>query len=199
MRAHFYELHTIEAALLRGDLDAVRERASAIRFDVLDGQNPAWAPHIDRLRAGATALARVESIDDACRIQAGMLGDCARCHEATSTKLSFAAPEAPPDEPALAARMARHRWAADRVWDGLVGLSTSTWSVGLRAMAAAPLPGSNMSEDPAQWERLARYGKELQRSARRADGARTIAERVQAYGALLVVCSGCHAKLESEW
>jgi cytochrome c553 len=199
MRAHFHELHDIEAAILRGDLDAARERASTIELDVVDGNSPEWAPYIDRLRTAATAVSRAESLDDACRLQARLLGECAGCHEASRAKLSFAAPEAPPDEASVSGRMARHRWAADRAWEGLVGLSAKTWSAGLRVMAAAPMPGSDMSPDPAQWERLTRYGQALQRSARRATSARTVAARTAAYGELLVVCNGCHSKLESEW
>lgn len=199
MQAHFHELHEIETAILRGDLDAARVRAATVRLDVVDGESPAWKPHLDRLRAAATAVSRAESLDDACRLQARLLGECAGCHEASQAKLSFAAPEAPPDDASVTGRMARHRWAADRAWEGLVGLSARTWSAGLRVMAAAPMPGNDMSADPAQWERLTRYGQALQRSARRATSARTVAARTAAYGDLLTVCNGCHSKLESEW
>jgi hypothetical protein len=199
MRAHFYQLHEIEAAILRGDLEAARQGASALAGEAIGGADSMAPPYAERLRGAAKALARAESLDDACRIEAQLLAECARCHEASKVKPALAAPEAPPDDATVVARMARHRWAADRAWDGLVGLSASTWAVGLDVMAATPLPGNGMSDDPAQWERLTRYGRALQAAARRAAAARTINARAHAYGELLVVCTGCHSKLESEW
>lgn len=199
MRGHFYELHEIEAAILRGDLEAARQRASAIVVEAVDETDPVSTATVERIRAAARALGRAESLEEACRVESQLLGECARCHAAAKVKPTFAAPEAPPDDNSVVGRMARHRWAADRAWEGLVGDAPGTWAVGLGVMAVAPLPGNGMSEDPAQWERLTRYGKALQSAARRAAGARTTTARADAYGALLVVCSGCHSKLESEW
>jgi hypothetical protein len=199
MQAHFEDLRAMERLLLRGDLDRVRERATEIVFDRGDSELPVWAPYIARMREAAAALAQAENLSAACRAETRLARECASCHEASGAMPTFNVPPAPVDEPTLAARMARHQWAADRLWEGLVGLSDEAWRDGLGVLATAPLPASALSDDPARVKQVARYARELQRTARRAVPARTPSTRAAVYAELLVVCSACHSRLESEW
>jgi cytochrome c553 len=199
MQAHFEDLRAMERMILGGDLDRVRERANEIVFDRGESELPAWAPYIARMRQAAVALSRSESLADACRAETRLARECAGCHEATAAMPTFVVPEPPRDEPTLAARMARHQWAADRLWEGLVGLSDEAWRDGLAVLATAPLPASALSDDRGRVKQVERYARGLQRAARRAVPAATPASRASAYADLLLVCSGCHGKLESDW
>jgi cytochrome c553 len=199
MAAHFEDLRAMQRLILGGDLDRVRERAREMVIERDDGEPATWAPYLVRMRAAAAALAQAESLLDACRAEARLARECAACHQASGAMPEFVALSPPVDQPTLAARMARHQWAADRLWEGVVGLSDQAWRDGLGVLAAAPLPASTLSADPEREARVARYARDLQRLARRALSARTPAMRSAAYGELLVVCSGCHSRLESEW
>jgi cytochrome c553 len=199
MQSHFEDLRLIERLLLAGRLDEARDRATAIAFDRADSELPAWAPYIARMRQAASALAQADSLREACRAETRLARECATCHQASAAMPTFVVPDRPSGESTLAARMARHQWAADRLWEGLVGLSDEAWRDGLDVLAAAPLPATAIAEDRAQLPRFARYARDLQRVARRGVAARTPAARATAYADLLTVCSGCHARLESEW
>jgi hypothetical protein len=92
--------------------------------------------------------------------------------------------------PTIEARMARHRWAADRMWEGIVGGSDEPWQAGLDVVAAAPLDGSELG--PAR----APFGRKLQQLAQQARGRRSgeaPPDRATAYGEILSTCAGCHA------
>ena len=198
MQAHFEDLRAMERLILGGDLDRVRERARELAFE-RDGEPSTWAPYLARMREAAAALAQAESLLDACRAETRLARECATCHEASGAMPTFVVPAPPVDQPTLTARMARHQWAADRLWEGVVGLSDAAWRDGLGVLAAAPLSTSALSASPEREKAVARYARDLQRLARRSVPARTPASRAAAYGELLVVCSGCHSKLESEW
>jgi len=193
MQDHFEGLREIERAIVGGDLDGARDRATRIVFDRADSELPTWAPYIARMRDAAYELARAGSLREACRLEARLAVECARCHVASGAMPTFVVPVVPPDAPTPAARMARHQWAADRLWEGLIGLSDEAWRDGLAILAATPLPASSMSDDPDRQHRLAEYGRSLQRLARLAGVAADPAERARAYEGLLLVCTSCHA------
>jgi hypothetical protein len=198
MQAHFEDLRAIERLILAGDLDQARERATAIVFDRGESELPAWAPHIARMREAASALSRSGSLLDACRAETRLARECATCHEASGAMPTFLVPPAPPEEATVAARMARHQWAADRLWEGMIGLSDQSWHDGLAVLADAPLPTSAIADDRARFPLIVRYVRDLRRTARRGVAARTPSTRAAAYADLLVVCSGCHARLEPD-
>lgn len=81
--------------------------------------------------------------------------------------------------------MARHAWAADRLWEAVVGSDGVRWTAGLAVLAEAPLPsdGSRPAED---LQAYARHQLDLR-------GATPIEDRASAYGEMLVLCARCHA------
>jgi hypothetical protein len=97
-----------------------------------------------------------------------------------------AAPPVPPDEPTIEARMVRHRWAADRLWEGVVGNSNRAWREGLEVLVTAPLDDDSEN---------ARFARKLQRQAIEAlaPSPGPLVERGASYGEILVTCASCHA------
>jgi hypothetical protein len=85
------------------------------------------------------------------------------------------------------ARMTRHRWAADRLWEAIVGDSDDAWREGLDVLAATPL---DFGVDRAP------FARELQRIANNARRSKAPAASTRAatYGELLVTCAGGHTK-----
>jgi hypothetical protein len=85
--------------------------------------------------------------------------------------------------------MARHRWAADRLWEGLVGGDDAPWQAGLEVLAAAPLRWPELGERKG----LARLLQRLAEQARQRGATAGPAERATTYGEMAVTCAACHA------
>lgn len=190
MQDHFDELRAIERMLLRGDLEDARDAALAITFDRPERDLPVWAVHIARMQGAATALARSTTLEQACRSETRLAVACAACHRASNAMPTFAVDPEPADDGSASARMRRHLWATDRLWEGLIGLSDDAWRAGAVLIATAPdAPGEGIDA-----ERMRRYALPLRTAARRARIATTPDARARAYADLLIVCTGCHAQ-----
>ena len=85
--------------------------------------------------------------------------------------------------------MARHAWAAERLWEAILGADEARWRGGLAVLAAAPLPSTVLSTG-------GKFGQDLQAYARTqldTRGSASIEAPGNAYGEILVLCAGCHA------
>jgi cytochrome c553 len=86
--------------------------------------------------------------------------------------------------------MARHAWAADRLWDGLVLPSNAAWEGGADAFAGVPLDTDDLAFDNPEGVRaLANRTHEL---GRRAGLETEPSLRARTYGELLSACAACH-------
>ena len=86
--------------------------------------------------------------------------------------------------------MARHLWATDRLWEGIVGGADDAWRAGLDVLSTTPLPASELPKEQST------FGRKLQRLAEQArlrQATDTAQDRARSYGEILVTCSGCHA------
>lgn len=194
VRMHMHEnfdlLRAIEKLLLRGR----REDATALARAIAEapdepGLGP-FAKHATKVRDLAAALGRAPNVDEACRRSARLAVACAGCHSATGVVPALSSlPALPADKPTLEARMARHLWATDRLWEAMIGGGTEPWRQGLDVLAATPLPFSSEQDGRAE------MAKNLQRLA---DGARrrattdTLDQRGRVYGDILIACTSCH-------
>jgi cytochrome c553 len=188
MHENFDLVRAIEKLLVRGKLDEARNLASAIaRAPDEPGLAP-FAPQAIEVRSRASVVATASSVDEALRAEAKLAGACASCHAQAGVLPEFRSPaQPPPDKPSVEARMARHLWATDRLWEGLVGDADDSWRAGLDVLAATPLPWKTLDKGRAP------LGKQLQRLA---DDARKAArdDRPRAYGEILVACAACHSR-----
>jgi mono/diheme cytochrome c family protein len=189
MRGRFQEARTIERLLVHGKLDEARThaRALAIAPDVPDASP--WSAKAIWVRKLAEDLATSSDVETALRVTAKISGACVECHVATGAALHFTYPAAPADANTVPARMARHQWAVDRLWEGMIGGGDEAWSAGLRVLAATPLPFSVVDADKVA------LAQQLQRFATTALATRTtdtLDDRTRAYGEMLVTCAACH-------
>ncbi|HEU4731886.1 MAG TPA: hypothetical protein VFT22_28520, partial [Kofleriaceae bacterium] len=120
MHGHLDLVRAIDRLLLRGNLEDTRALARSIAESPAAPELTAWQAEINVVRQRAAALAAAPSIDEACRREAQLAAACASCHVETRIQPEFdVTPPVPPDLDTIQARMARHRWAADRMWEGL--------------------------------------------------------------------------------
>lgn len=198
MRDHYDALRIMEHHLVQGDLDTVREYAFALALDRDADGLDAWADELAAMRAAAHELGAAIGIEEAARREAALAASCGRCHLATGAGLDVEPRALPADEPSPAARMARHQWAADRLWHAMIAPSDRAWREGMDVLAVTPLPTTALTEAaPADVQREVRaLGGRMQRLARQAASIGGLDARAQRYGTILAVCAACHAAVE---
>jgi len=189
MRMHFSDLRMVEQLLVAGKLDDGRSLAYLLTRPAADAGLARWEEQSRRVTAAARQLTRATNVNDALRQLARVAVECATCHVAARSTPTFASPLPPMDRPTREARMARHAWAAERLWEAILGADDVRWSSGLALLADAPLPAAVLSDGGT-------FGRELQAYARTqldTRGSISLEARGIAYGEILVLCAGCHA------
>ena len=191
MLSSFDTARTIELLLLRGNLDDARYFAGGLASEPdMPGLGP-WAKQIERVRERAAAIATAPAIDEACRRMSLLVEACAGCHADAGAQADFRPPrEAPPDLQTVAARMARHRWATDRIREGMVGDADDAWRAGFEVLAAAPM---SWPQPRAGQDKLARRLQQVASQALHAAHSDRAA-RARLYGETLIVCAACHVQ-----
>jgi cytochrome c553 len=188
MEGHYTQVGQVQQAVVKGDLEAARAPAQWLAEHPEHPDLPQGVKSpMEDMRAQARSVVRAVDLADAARATAEMAAACGRCH-----RLAGAGPDpetwtmAPPGADALR-QMARHLWAVDRMWEGLVAPSDRLWRQGATALIDDPLfqGGGQASPDVA---RLAREVHDLgvTASGRDPDG------RAGVYGRLLATCVTCH-------
>lgn len=192
MRQHFNDLRTIEKLLLAGELDAAKALAYMLTLPISDPGMARWTAENRSVALIASELSRVRTIDEGLRTEARIGEACAGCHVATGRQPIFATPShAPREQPTVEAQMARHQWAVDRLWEGLVAGSDTHWRAGLYVVAMTPPPFAKLTAAPKRAAAL----QKLARKALETYEKDPPAERARQYGELLVTCAGCHKQL----
>jgi hypothetical protein len=192
MRRYVDDLREVERQLVAGNLAAARVRAHLLGMPTPDRGLEPWTSDSAQLSEAARDLAASPGVDEACRRAARVALACASCHARTTQLVLYGAPPALPVEDGTArTRMARHQWAVDRLWEGMVAGSLRPWRLGLDVLAVTPLPFSDRPGAP-------RFAQRLHDLAREAlidleSGSETLPGRAHAYGEMLVTCAACHA------
>lgn len=188
MHHNFDLLRAIERLLIRGKLDEAKRFAAAIAAAEAPAHGP-WAAHTVAVRDRATALARATTVVDACGKSAKLAAACAGCHVELGVAPELSPfPPAPPDKPTVDARMARHRWASDRLWEGIMGGADDPWRAGLDVLAAPALEWATFAPGRAD------HATKLRRLAISARKTKRLGleARAAAYGEMLATCAACH-------
>ncbi len=118
---------------------------------------------------------------------------CASCHQSRGAGPTYEEAVVPEHVAGTVAHMARHQWAVDRLWEGLMAPSDTRWALGVAALHDHPLDaetvhGENGGESPSDvldWWIHQRGPKEAQ--------AATDADRGKTYTDLMGACAACHA------
>jgi cytochrome c553 len=191
MQRHFDDLRMIERRLIAGKLDEARALAYLLARPAPDPGMAPWNAEGTHVTDAALALAAAPTLDEACKREPRVSAACAGCHlRAQAAPVFGAPPPLPPDLPTQQARMARHLWATDRLWEAMVGGTDPPWRDGLEVLAETPLPFTSAGTD-----RIARRLQDLAQD--QLSRTATLDERAAAYGEMLVTCTGCHARMAS--
>ena len=91
--------------------------------------------------------------------------------------------------------MQRHQWAADRLWEGLIGPSDTAWGRGADMLIDAPLDSSDVTTATDHDAEIAKIAHRIH--ALGGIGTETVTPdaRAELYGEVLGLCASCHTLL----
>lgn len=197
MRDHFHQIIQIRDGLIAGDLHSMKQPAAWLAQHGGPMNGPvSWKPYRAELRRLGSEVLGTSDLPDAARDTARMAAVCGLCHRSAGAPVALFMPALVEQAGDLTSnRMKRHKWAIDRLWDGLVAPSDTAWRVGAEVLLDAPLvPGDVAADGPIEPGLAQRIGR-VHRLAGAARGARQPGERAALMGELLGTCAGCHRAL----
>jgi hypothetical protein len=123
---------------------------------------------------------------------------CSNCHLANEVQIEFGYDQVPAEWSDTVSHMQRHQWAADRLWEGLIGPSENAWNRGMDMLVDVPLHSEDvMDEDSGDVDTAAleRIAGRVHALTRQGTIASTPTARAEVYGELLGLCAECHTRL----
>jgi len=202
MSEHFTRAGQLYAAVAGGRIDSVRVRAQ----EILDHETGEGLParsmgYVDELRSFTSLAARAPDLESAASSVARVGAACGACHTYLKRGPRYGGQiqtGPPPEESDVAGRMHRHRWAADRLWEGLIGPSDEAWRAGAVVLRDAALYTDALTRDVAQYEQVTKLTWTVHEIGARADVMTDRHQRAGLYGELLGTCARCHALLRGD-
>jgi hypothetical protein len=198
MTGHFARAGRLYGSVAAGNLDSVRVEAEAlIAEEPGGGLGPKAQPYVEQLQAFAGLAARAPDVQAAASAVAQLGATCGACHAAMRRGPRYQVAGGPAaGGTAIATRMLRHRWAADRLWEGLIGPSDTSWEAGAAALYDAPLYTDALTRDVEQYEPVTQLAWTVHDIGARARLEPSLTVRAELYGQLLGTCARCHRLLQ---
>jgi len=197
MIGHYENVGRLHAEAAAGRLEGVRTEANELLARESGAGLPAdVASHVEELRIYAGLAARAPDVTSAASAVSRVAAACGSCHKAMKRGPTYEIVTGPPaGENPVATRMIRHTWAADKLWDGLVGPSDDSWQAGASVLRDAPLFTDDLTDDVEQYEPVTKLAWTVHELSARANSARDQSVRAALYGELLGTCASCHSLL----
>ena len=195
MTEHFLHIVRVRDAVSTGNYEATRKPARWLAEKGASSSVPVeWAPMVADLRTSSAALDRAEDLSAVAAALGPVVQSCGDCHEQLAVTIEPPAnvKKAAPVGDTFEERMARHAWALDQMWFGLVAPAPDAWMLGANAVAADtlhPPKGPAMPDDAAELEAIADSLKELAVVAQTAKNGKA---RANVYSDMLLKCVACH-------
>jgi cytochrome c556 len=184
----------IQTSVVQGDL----EKAQKAAVWLLNHENqipfPATArEHEAEMLGYAAVISRATDLSSVA-VQTGKLAaSCGSCHQAVEAGPQFVVGGRSPNGDSQEAQMVRHLWAADRMWEGLLGPSEEAWQAGARALAETEpaLAQAYRASTRSGGSRM--FLSEVNNVAKDALEATGQEGRAEVYGKMLNTCNRCHS------
>ncbi|MCB9712847.1 MAG: hypothetical protein H6712_03270 [Myxococcales bacterium] len=181
----------IQRATIAGDLEQARAAGLELGTALDQGEAPpeAWRPILEAMRGELEALEHADDLRATGAAVARLGSGCGRCHQAQGITPTLPELTAPEEVEGFDAAMRGHRWASDRMWEGLVGPSDERWIRGATMFVVLPGCDETMAGASEAWRAQCQHAESL---ARRGHVARSLEARSTIYGRLLTTCAQCH-------
>ncbi|MCB9759940.1 MAG: hypothetical protein H6739_08920 [Alphaproteobacteria bacterium] len=198
MTEHFAHLDAARWGFVMGDQAmAARELDWIFSHNNAEDLPEGWHERVADMRRAASAARDAEDLQGTAAGIAALGASCGSCHAWAGAEVVL--PEGPPPpwgEPGLQGHMARHRWAVDRLWQGLLGPSDDAWAAGLVGLQEMPLGTSDLAGDAEELAHESQALADRVHELSEAGGqAADLDARAKVYGELLEVCADCHKQV----
>ena len=197
MTGHFARATSAHDAIVRADMDTARaDMAWLATHQEGDALPENLQPLLVAMQAEAARFAEATTLTEAGTTYAQMLVRCGACHTESHGGPEIAQPPIPEgDTPE--ARMRRHQWASDRMFDGLVMADAELFRAGNDALTSAPLTQAELPATEGQpAEQVVALTSHVRELGAQAATATDDAARASIYGRYLATCGTCHRLLE---
>ncbi len=211
MGAFFERVTAAQAAIVRGDLEGVREPAVWIaEHESIAGLSlpveqwssetrEGWEAHNSKIRDAARLISEAGNFEEAAAASARMVRECGNCHQQVGAEPripELGAIGIPPTESvATIPHMLRHQWAVHQMWIGLINPSDDAWQKGAEVLSGVALRKENLSPYAEYTENLSDLALRVHELGEQALETPDWSLRADIYGELLASCAGCHYKL----
>jgi len=191
MRQHFAAASELQRAVITGRLADAKELARWLAthsMAELDG----WTPYVDEMRFAAREIEAAGDVPTAASLIGRLGRACSACHEAQRAKVSFAPMTPPLGGNTLEAQMRRHQWAAERMWEGVIGPSDARWAAGARMLAMTRFDVRKAVHEKPNVD-VIELAERLRVVGKQAGELRDHDTQAVFYGEMMATCTGCHA------
>lgn len=194
MHGHLDQLSAMKSAVIAGDLAQTRDPASWLAtHDAPQDMPDVWMPYVLEMRRYAARAANAEDLVTAAAAISEIARSCGGCHRASGFAVAFGFDEKPPQEQqSLKTEMQRHLWAADRMWEGLIGPSDRAWDQGTEMLSEAYLSIDDIAAEPENQAEIVQLIQRARFVGAQGSQATSVELRSGLYGELLALCATCH-------
>jgi cytochrome c553 len=204
MRDHYSAALAAHAAVIRGDLPTARRAATWVVENPVPPSVASWEPalirqweqHAQPMREQAQHIVMAAGIDGAAMAAARLGTTCGACHEAMRAVPAFPEVPRPADASGAPLRMRLHAWAAERMWDGLIGPADGSWRQGVESLEVAPLAEDEILSGATAIPEIVERARKVRAHAASASISAPPSIRAAVYGEFLGNCAGCHDRLK---
>jgi len=199
MHGHFEDINAIQLALISGSLLSARAMAKKVRLGFAGPAPKGWEPYIERSVASAEMLEVTDDLEMAARLASAMAATCGDCHRSQGLAVIKHVAVAPPkEENRLSNFMTQHRWAADRMWEGIIGPSNEAWQAGALALQTTELSKEDIDQRLVVTPEMEALLVQIRTDAAAASSTSGSEERQKLYGRFLSGCASCHRDMKNQ-
>lgn len=189
MRDHFKQTVTIRESLIWGRLtNAVGPADTLANVEGITSLPKTWQASATLLSDSAKRISEGSDVATVAAATADIGRACGLCH-ASSHGPSVEVKEPPAVDESVTSRMRRHKWAGERLWEGLYVPSNEAWMAGAKALELDPFAGDALKKGGVHARGAA---SRFNTQAKKLGQAKTSEARGAAYAELLSTCSPCH-------
>lgn len=196
MHEHLDAVQKIQSAVIAGSLEDTREPARwLVEHEAPPGLPGSWEEHVEAMRATARDSLEAQDLAAAASATSRLGLACGACHVANDVTVEFDDARRPSDKDSAKPHMQRHQWAADRMWEGLIGPSRRSWSRGANLLFESPIHMEDIGADAAD-EAVVTMSRRIHQLAANATTVSEAAAKAEIYAEFLANCAACHVALD---
>lgn len=189
MHAQFHDAMLIRQAVLAGRYEQAIGPARVLSVMHSDeSMRSSWREFVVRMQFIAHRVASAADLEQAATATADLAVTCGQCHQKLGGPDVSNEP-LPATDTTVEGWMARHQWASDRLWEGIVVPSADAWLAGAQALANSPVPEQLLAAEGSAGRKAASTLAEL---VAKAPQLTDNEGRGALFAQLLLTCGTCH-------